>query len=79
MGSSLRNLGCLTDEELLVAVNEVASQSPIIGELAKRLEAVEARRAALAVDRSCECPICLGALTVDYDEANDIINLKVEK
>ena len=70
----------LTDQEFLVALDDVRHYSPVIKELARRLEARSETEAALAgAHHRAECPICKGPLTVEYDVGNDLFELEIDK
>lgn len=67
----------MSDEELLDVLDDAKHLSPVIGELCKRLEL----KAVSITDANhrVECPVCQASLEADYDEANTMFTLKVEK
>jgi hypothetical protein len=63
----------LEDAELLRELDGIRMHSPVIAELCRRLE----ESPELPVTASCECPVCMADLRADYDEFNEILELKV--
>lgn len=69
-------LSRLTDEELLSHVDDRRHLSPIIAELAKRLEALLESDRRDDYNNRAECPVCQATLHVDFDQANNLFNVK---
>lgn len=67
----------MSDEELLDVLDDAKHLSPVIGELCKRLELKAV--AITDANHRVECPVCQAELEADYDEANTMFTLKVEK
>lgn len=65
----------LTDDELLSRIDEARQHSPIIDELASRLEKKE--RINNQTNTRVECPVCEAALEADLDEGNNIFTLEI--
>lgn len=65
----------LTDDELLSRIDEARQHSPIIDELASRLEKKE--RINNQTNARVECPVCKAALEADLDEDNNIFTLEI--
>lgn len=74
MITKYHNLGL---DELLALADSKGAHSPIITELARRLTEGEIHDKDAST--SLECPCCEAALEIEYDDANGIYNLKVEK
>ena len=71
-----------TEAELLSLVDEKRSQSALIDELCTRLEKlngthVNGTHVSADADHRVECPVCEAALSVDYDEANNLFEIEV--
>lgn len=66
----------LTDDELLSRIDETRQQSPIIDELANRLERKE--RTDSETRTRIECPVCEALLNVDLDEDDNTFTLRIE-
>ena len=64
-----------TDDELLQELGNVRHQSPVIGELCRRL--------ALAIEPAetepLKCPVCHASLAYVYDDVLDTLTLKAPK
>jgi hypothetical protein len=65
----------LEDDELLLHLEDVRHQSPIIGELCQRLEKL--LRQETPVTAQAECPVCQADLRADWDAVNEILYLQV--
>lgn len=72
-------LSRLTDMELIVHVDEARYLSPLIGELAKRLEAIIKSDARDDYNGQASCPVCEASLLVDFDDANKLFNIKPQR
>lgn len=66
-----------TDGELINSLDRERYLSPVIGELCKRLEAYGTLQPASSLN--AECPVCKADLEGDFDPANDILTLSVQK
>lgn len=64
----------MADEELLNHLDSQRNQSPVIGELCRRVEALLVRE---PVEARHECPVCLADLEATYFEADGSLNLSV--
>ncbi len=69
--TQMRNV---TDRELLIELDEVRGQSPVISELCRRLEELVTNAPVLA---HADCPVCQATLTADYDFDYEVLILKV--
>jgi hypothetical protein len=65
----------LENDELLLQLEVVRYQSPIIGELCRRLE--ELLKEEPPASAQAECPVCQADLRADYDVNNEILSLQV--
>ena len=74
MSRTRTNLTALEDDELLRELDEACGRSSVIKELCRRLE--EALDRPTVRSGTCECPVCLATLEADYDEGNDVLELK---
>lgn len=65
----------LMDEELLREVDDARARSPVIEELAKRLE----KGTGIGTDSNhrVECPVCEAALEADFCEGNNMFTLEL--
>jgi NAD-dependent dihydropyrimidine dehydrogenase PreA subunit len=66
-----------TEAELLSLVDEKRSQSALIDELCTRLEKLNGTHVSADADHCVECPVCEAALSVDYDESNNLFEVEV--
>lgn len=66
-----------TYEELLAKADKAIPYSPLIAELCNRLE--EASQISPDANPRAECPACEAALLIDYDEANKLFEVKLQK
>jgi hypothetical protein len=66
-----------TEAELLSLVDEKRSQSALIDELCTRLEKLNGTHVIADADHRVECPVCEAALSVDYDEFNNLFEVEV--
>lgn len=66
-----------TDAELINSLDEARHLSPVIGELCNRLEACGQHEPASSLN--AECPVCAADLEADFDTANDILTLRIQK
>jgi len=66
-----------TEAELLSLVDEKRSQSALIDELCTRLEKLNGTHVSADADHRVECPVCEAALSVDYDESNNLFEVEV--
>lgn len=67
----------LSDDELLRQVEEARAHSPIVEELAKRLEATNGNHVSLDANHRVECPVCEAQLSADYDDGNNLFSLEL--
>jgi len=67
-----------TTEELLSLIDEKRAQSPLVDELATRLEASVASNVLEDSNHRVHCPVCEAALEADYDTGNSMFTIKVE-
>lgn len=75
MGYAYTKYARLTTAELLVQVDSIRDKSPIIEELALRLE-----QGVGINDESghnVTCPVCKAQLEADYDSGNDMFTLRL--
>lgn len=66
----------LTDEELLNKIDDARQHSPIIDELAGRLEKLD--RTNNETNTRVECPVCEAKLEAGLDEDNNIFTLELQ-
>lgn len=71
----MSNLRHLTDPEFLLRLDDARHQSPIIGELCRRMEYLLRQEPTAAA--YAECPVCQANIRVDYDVSNEILSLQV--
>ncbi|OHD22914.1 MAG: hypothetical protein A2Y38_19810 [Spirochaetes bacterium GWB1_59_5] len=68
----------LTDDEFLGQVDDARSKSPIIDELATRLEKANRQRVPEDSDTRVDCPVCEASLVVSYDETTNRFKAETE-
>jgi len=66
----------LTDEEFLNKIDNARQHSPIIDELAGRLEKLD--RTNNETNTRVECPVCEAKLEAGLDEDNNIFTLELQ-
>lgn len=66
----------LSDDELLSQVEEAREHSPIVEELAQRLERREVD-VTTGANHNVECPVCGAELEANYDEGNNQFTLEL--
>lgn len=66
----------LTDEEFLSKIDNARQHSPIIDELAGRLEKLD--RTNNETNTRVECPVCEAKLEAGLDEDNNIFTLELQ-
>lgn len=75
MGHAHTKYANLTNAELLVQIDSIRDKSPIIEELAHRLEQ------GVGIDdesgHNVTCPVCEAQLEADYDSGNDMFTLQL--
>jgi len=72
--STIKNL---ENSELLRMLDDIKHHSPIILELCNRLNDAEINL--VNVNMRVECPVCRAGLIVDFDEANSLFNINIDK
>jgi hypothetical protein len=65
----------LTDREFIFRLDDARHQSPIIGELCRRLEDLLCKEPPTTAQT--ECPVCMADVQADYDSDSGILELKV--
>jgi predicted ATPase len=65
------------DEELVNIGLEKGEFSPLIQELAQRLDAKTSIDS--GANHRVECPVCEAALVADYDQGNNMFEVKVDR
>ena len=75
----MANYSHLKDEELL-NLTDTRHASPLIAELSLRLEKhIAGDHVPGTTNRKHDCPVCEAKLIIDYDDQNELFELKVEK
>lgn len=73
----MSRLSHLQDDELLLRLDNARHQSPIIGELCRRME--ELLKQEPPATAQAECPVCQADLRADWDVSNEILSLGVSE
>lgn len=69
----------LSDWELIAHIDEARHLSPIIGELASRLEQCLKSDARDDYNSRAECPVCKADLLIEFDEGNKLFEVKPQR
>lgn len=69
----------MSDQELLVALDDKRPHSPILNLLLERIEAGLGVQVMANANHRVECPVCMAQLEVDYDEGNTLFNLRIDR
>lgn len=70
----------LSDAEFLTHIQDVTPHSPIILELATRLEkATSGTFVRPGSNPRIECPVCMADLLVSYEEGNNLFDVSINK